>query len=1416
MKHRLFFFFTKTKRLKRISAFLTEIIVYAIAIFGLQVDALAQTTSPPSSTTTSPPSSVTFNKSTLDYSGVDYANIRPASPNAAALGTYGEIPVSLYTGTPNIQIPLYELAGVELKLPLSLSYRASGIRVDENASWVGLGWSLEAGGVITRTVRDKAEFEANATRAVLPLSTNTSSFNQLQSINYLDFEADIFHYNFMGYSGSFVFDATGKPKFSNTTNFSVTYKAPSSPDYQSGFIIVTDNGNTFEFKATETTSTGASSVTAWFLTKVTSASEKETILFSYTEEIYSYNTPIRFSKMITPNGTGSFLLPKGYSEEPRIHYGVYIAGKRLSQITFQGLGTVEFIPSIENRKDLSMQNAAYSAKYLDEIRIKDINGTQKKRFDLEYEFVKTNDTYPGTSGAICTTPESCTYLNYRLYLSALKDISDPALSNPPTYRFGYYDRTPQGEDRLPHRVSAAQDHWGYFNGRNYNQDLWPGFCGPFGSADPNFRLNLCYPGAGTTSLALWQVGRANREPAFPASRYGSLQKITYPTGGQSEFIYEPHQYQSIGSTAVTQPTSDELYCFGIELPQHYAGGLRIKEIINRIDGLPVKQTEYQYEDGVLRAKPHYYTYFHYPYTTGTGYRKSFYPNCSQPTQEAEFHLFAEVNSGMVTDHGYRGGTHIGYGKVTEKQFSLVNNARVYNGQTIYEYSTEKTYPTGPTSGDNITYVFSYNSTSITDSDIIPITNQYFWPYFPGRNWDWAHGQLLKKTVKNTTGQTVYLQESVYTNTDVSLVPAAKVFQVRQDKDYFFLNYDFIEGWPRLTYQTETTYDLSGQNGITVIKQFDYANSNHKYITSEQSTGSDGVTLQTNYSYVGDYLNSAMGGTISALKSRNILNRLIGKQSIRNGLTTEHKITGYNADGQPVSTYELETTKPVSIVVNANSIIPNSSGSAVYTQKNLLTYSNKVLQTVTQIDGMNTTYIWGYNSMRPVAEIKNATAAQVEATGENLTSLNSSNVSEATIRTTLSNLRAKLPQALVSGFTHDVLFGPTSEINPAGITSFYQYDLLGRLKQVLNNNQKPVKSYTYSNRIPGPTITTGITAISIVAGQGFTYTVPANTFSDPNPLIYIIESTGAPGWVTINGATISGTAPGTGIGTTINLSIKAQNQSGGITYATLPVVIVGTASPLTILQPLYNCQTGNVTFRYSGGDGTAVEYRALLVNNWQSSTNTFIYNPNNDDPALTLQARQLNRQETAVSYTWDWKTQCQATNLQPQVTQLIPSSTVSVGENFTVNLANHFNDPENQSMTFTVTGLPAGLNVSGAGIISGAPSTTGTYTLTVRATDIFSATATTSFVLTVNPATVQPLALTLPTYDCTTKSFAFNTTGGNGTTIEYFAIGITGWTTQRTGHTAEKYCDIPYYTLNARQSGTTVSFTWYFKNQCTCE
>lgn len=89
--------------------------------------------------------------SAQDTSGT-IGHVPIAAPTAASLGKYGDIPIGYNTGTPQISIPLYTVRSGSLSLPIGLSYHASGLKVQEKASWVGAGWSLNAGGAITRTV----------------------------------------------------------------------------------------------------------------------------------------------------------------------------------------------------------------------------------------------------------------------------------------------------------------------------------------------------------------------------------------------------------------------------------------------------------------------------------------------------------------------------------------------------------------------------------------------------------------------------------------------------------------------------------------------------------------------------------------------------------------------------------------------------------------------------------------------------------------------------------------------------------------------------------------------------------------------------------------------------------------------------------------------------------------------------------------------------------------------------------------------------------------------------------------------------------------------------------------------------------------------------------------------------------------
>jgi hypothetical protein len=83
--------------------------------------------------------------------------ILPPSPTAFSLGQFGNLAPNLVNGAVSATIPIYTFNSGKLELPISLNYISNGIKVDQTASWVGLGWNLAAGGLITRVIMDEPD-----------------------------------------------------------------------------------------------------------------------------------------------------------------------------------------------------------------------------------------------------------------------------------------------------------------------------------------------------------------------------------------------------------------------------------------------------------------------------------------------------------------------------------------------------------------------------------------------------------------------------------------------------------------------------------------------------------------------------------------------------------------------------------------------------------------------------------------------------------------------------------------------------------------------------------------------------------------------------------------------------------------------------------------------------------------------------------------------------------------------------------------------------------------------------------------------------------------------------------------------------------------------------------------------------------
>ena len=118
------------------------------------------------------------------------------SPEAAAFKKYGEESVNEYTGTADISVPLYTIQNKDIEIPLVLRYDASGIKVEQEASWVGLGWDLMVGGCINYVCAGGHDMygapNVNSKVWTEYLTSEIDPWNCVDEIKEIDYKPNIF------------------------------------------------------------------------------------------------------------------------------------------------------------------------------------------------------------------------------------------------------------------------------------------------------------------------------------------------------------------------------------------------------------------------------------------------------------------------------------------------------------------------------------------------------------------------------------------------------------------------------------------------------------------------------------------------------------------------------------------------------------------------------------------------------------------------------------------------------------------------------------------------------------------------------------------------------------------------------------------------------------------------------------------------------------------------------------------------------------------------------------------------------------------------------------------------------------------------------------------------------------------------
>jgi len=484
------------------------------------------------------------------------------SPEAAMLGRFGETPIGYYTGTADVSIPLYTLKESGVSIPIVLRYHGSGIRVEDDASNVGLGWSIEPGGSIIQIVNGLPEggsqsggtydnlydFDNDGFNYMMGHGVTGMYFQRYQVgtkwsnclAGYPDGDnqttllrlkqgygqPDVYQYSFPGGSGKFyMHPVTHQPVLMDK-------KAEIRFVYNNSSEIVaqTLDGNKFYFDAIETTygnDMGEYTGKTFKLSRIDFVNGKS-ISFHYQDGFYegfAYNETYHTSFPWDADGGGaSMITPRTSLTSHNI--------KMLTSIVTDKV-VVNF--NLEDRLDLYTNSQTISPpKRIGSIDIVDSLSNKKiKSYAFSYDYFIGQPSSNYLDHIISDMTPYQNAISKRLKLLSVREIgydqNQVAVPAPP-YTFSYNESL-----SLPYKTSYAKDYWGYYNGQN-NAKLTPDLSFfPF-TDDVDYQ----YMPPGLTDF----LQGANRAPDSSKMQAWILKRLTYPTGGYTEYDYQPHTFKN--------------------------------------------------------------------------------------------------------------------------------------------------------------------------------------------------------------------------------------------------------------------------------------------------------------------------------------------------------------------------------------------------------------------------------------------------------------------------------------------------------------------------------------------------------------------------------------------------------------------------------------------------------------------------------------------------------------------------------------------------------------------------------------------------------------------------------------------------------------------------------------------------------
>lgn len=965
------------------------------------------------------------------------AKIVPPSPNATSIAKFVESPVSYYRGTANINIPLFNIDTGDIPLNISIQYDTKGIPIGEVASSIGAGWSLNAGGLITRQVRQRpdenvhgyltysynAAYENDANLRN-QLGTENASFSS--SDQPVDEDPDLFFINFLGKSGKFIIDnVTKKAVVQGFDDWKVDidYVNINTLQFEINRIIITDeSGNKYYFGQDSSGANVAYDIvnsissgileesptqlengykTAWHLKEVRTA--KNSYLFNYAQEIvYSFSKEDLKGNVTKPNGVGGNITYTNPISMTR----TVTKQQVLKNISFPE-GTLDFIYGTTDREDLR------GSKALNAIILKDTKPNQIRKIALVQSYRTGDGNHTNIHPKVLITDVKS---DKRLFLNQISEMdrNDIVISS---HKFEYNPK------ELPNRHSNSIDYWGYFNGK------------------PN-------------GMNIFQTV-ADRNVYADYAEAGILTKIIYPTGGVENFYYENNNalIPNFLLNYMT-PTPSSVNFVG--------GGRRISRIETDENGKITKR-KFTYTlangttSGTLLGIPEYMSvisrYGNIPIAMGQLSRTI------QPM--SSFNNGGQVGYSLVTESFLGADDSI----LGSKKHSFSN---YLDGGEYYRYPYHIPDDMGWVRGlelDISTYdatgkivEFLQNSYSFGDHEILPY--RFYKKY---------DGTIISNTPKNgllSDLPPAQAPSNYLLTHNVKSIPMYKPGRYWDSTSIppsDFYNYNiyrtafFYGGMIRNYQKIKTEY----VNGIAVKKMYiDIAKEslNHHQVTSENTIYSDGTSQETSYQYAHEkgnikLINANMIGVPLETKvvRRQDTNDVSGKIISRIETRYDYPLKLFPIS---VSSYDLQNPNIKNLEVFYD--LYDSNG-------NLLQYSIK--------GEISTVIIWGYGKTKPIAKIENAKLEDIPdslisaiVTASDTDGQDVPGNNEALFLAALDTFRNSLPNYQITTYTYDPLIGVRSITPPSGIRESYLYDSANRLERVVDANGKIVKEmkYNYKN------------------------------------------------------------------------------------------------------------------------------------------------------------------------------------------------------------------------------------------------------------------------------------------------------------------------------------------------------------------